>query len=338
MKIFYINVINNNAHWGAEWFMNQAFIKNEIETINIDYRKNKYNLCGEFLKIDKDFDFLLLQRGEGFPLELLESVKRPKFFWASELVSRRRDQDRLFKSGLFDHIFVRSVDCVEKVIDEGWLTRDKVSILLSSFDPNIYKKIETKEKDIDVLFVGSLTTRRKVILDELNKKFNIKIASAYASEANVLYNRSRIVLNIHSEEFLDTETRIFEVLGSGAFLITEKLSKENPFIDKTHLIEVADTNEMEEKIKEFLNNPNAREFVAEAGRLEALRAHTFNHRAKEIIDVFSVININKTKATNPLDIVVIERYAHKEKILFYLYKIYFPLFRVKRKIAKILNL
>ncbi|MCX6701661.1 MAG: glycosyltransferase [Candidatus Zambryskibacteria bacterium] len=338
MKVLYVSAIDSNAFWGAEWFMNKAFLENKVDTITIDYRKNKYNLASKFLKINGDFDFLFLQRGEEFPLELLGSVKKPKFFWASELVSRRRDQDRLFQSGLFNHVFVRSVDCIERIVNNGWLTRDKVSILLSSFDPNTYKKIAGIEKDIDVLFVGSLTKRRKIILDKLKRKFNITIASAYASEANILYNRAKIVLNIHSEDFLDTETRVFEVLGSGSLLITEKLSGENPFINGTHLAETTDIDDMIAKINHFLSNQREGAVVAESGRMEVLRTHTFNHRAKEIINVFNTHKNSEKFPLSSMDINRVKKYLYKERVLYLFYKIYTPFFRIKRKIIKIFNL
>ncbi len=79
MNIFYINVIENNAGWGAEYFVNQGFLDSGHETQTLDYRKFRESLASKFLEIS-DFDVFLLQRGEGFPLELIEACQRPRFF------------------------------------------------------------------------------------------------------------------------------------------------------------------------------------------------------------------------------------------------------------------
>ena len=94
MNIFYINVIELNAKWGAEYFVNRGFIANGHQTFTLDYRKYRSFLAKKFLEMQEDFDVVFLQRGDHFPAELIEAVNRPRFFWASELVSRCREIGR----------------------------------------------------------------------------------------------------------------------------------------------------------------------------------------------------------------------------------------------------
>ena len=285
MKIFYINVIEENAGFGAECFVNRGFLLNGHETITLDFRVNRYKLSSKFLEV-ADFDILFLQRGDGFPLELLRAVNRPRFFWASELVSRCRDQDQLLSSGLFEHIFVRTHECIRAIVEKGWLPEEKLSILLSGFDELVQYRIPGVKKDIDVLFVGNVLPRRRRILDRLLKHYNVVEKLAFGKDMTELINRSKVVLNIHSEEFLDTETRVFEVLGCGGFLLTEILSVENPFKSGVHLVEVDGLDEMIEKIGYYLNNEEQREAIAVQGHAEALAKHSYTQRAEEIAAVF----------------------------------------------------
>lgn len=280
MKLLYSNVIEQNKGWGAEWFLNQAFHATGVETQTIDYRAHRFSLPFKFF-FSKPFEYFLLQRGDRFPLEILDTIKTPKFFWASELVSRRRDQDRLFQYKKFDHVFVRGHACKSIITQKGWTSEEKISILLSAFDPAIFNKQEVK-KDIDVLFVGSLTPRRKEILSKLQ---NITVTKAYGLELSKLINRSKIVLNIHAENFLDTETRVFEVLGSGSFLLTERLATENPFKEGIHLVE-SDIHEFEKNIQYYLEHEDEREKIALQGYAEAHAHHTYVHRAKYIETLF----------------------------------------------------
>lgn len=313
MKIFYINVIEQNAGWGAECFVNQGFLHNGHETITLDYRKNRNNLTKNFLSIANDFDVLFLQRGDGFPLELVEAVNRPRIFWASELVARNRDQDRLFRSGLFDHIFVRTNTCKNIILKKGWVSDENVSILLSGFDETVQYPIPLAHKDIDVLFVGNVSPRRRKWLDHLKKNYGIVEANVFGTEMTTLLNRGKIILNIHAEDFRDTETRVFEALGCRSFLLSEKLSEESPFTSEIHLVETDDLSQMAEKIDYYLNKGDEREKMSNCGHQEALAKHTYTKRAEDIADLFS--KYIKPSSQPPIHIRKVKAYAKQELII-----------------------
>lgn len=333
MNIIYFNVIKQNAGWGAEWFVNKVFLKNGDCPINIDYRENKYRLSNKLLKIKKDFDAVLLQRGDGFPLEILKVINRPKFFWATELVSRRRDQDRLFSSGLFKHIFVRGYDCKRRILEKGWLEETQVSILLSGFDQDTHYKIIDAKKDIDISFVGSITPRRRKILDFLKSK-NLKVEEFKVRGEGLvkIFNRSKIVLNIHAEDYLDTETRIYEALGSGSFVITEELSEENPFLDGAHLVEVKNKDELIEKILYYLKNNNKREKISLCGYKEANLKHTYEERVKQIISIMKKYTEGEPKEIPLMDLPALKDYNKKEFFLFLKFGL---VGFIRRKLSKI---
>jgi hypothetical protein len=145
MRILYIAVHENNCGWGAEYFVNDGFNEIGVETSCVDYRKYRKEIVERILQTPT-FDYLFLQRGDYFPIELLRAVRRPKFFWASELVSRNRDQDRLFSCGLFDHVFVRTNECKNALVEKGWLCPDRISILLSGFDSKIHYPLSLKKR------------------------------------------------------------------------------------------------------------------------------------------------------------------------------------------------
>ncbi|MBI3601114.1 MAG: glycosyltransferase family 1 protein [Nitrospinae bacterium] len=285
IKIFYLGVHEGHAGWGSEWFVNNAFNTLGHKTYCVDYRKNRHKLYKYFLNAPQN-DVFLLQRGEYFPIPLIKSIGVPRFFWASELVSRCRDQDRLLKHNLFDHIFLHSNKCREAVVSWGWVDPKRCSVLLNGFDESLFRPIPNIQKDIDILFIGTITTRRKEILNRLKSQFNVLIASAFGEEMVRLFNRAKIVLNIHAEDVLDTETRVFEVLGCGAFLLTERLSPENPF-SRNELVEFDTTEELCNKLQYFLNHDDDRNKIAGHGYAAAFSGHTYIHRAQEIIRIMS---------------------------------------------------
>ncbi|MBK6328501.1 MAG: hypothetical protein IPF56_21600 [Chloroflexi bacterium] len=121
---------------GAEVFFDAAFRTDGYKTINVDYRVHRHELAKCFKQV-RDFDLFLLQRGDYFPLQIVKAVRRPKIFYFSELFSRRRDADHLFSSNLFDHYYVRTPECINQIVNKGWVAPDKISILLSAYDPNL---------------------------------------------------------------------------------------------------------------------------------------------------------------------------------------------------------
>jgi hypothetical protein len=285
MRILYVNVIEGHAGWGAEHFMNRALQALGHATFCLDYRANRFRLYRRF-RNTPPCDAFLLQRAEEFPLPLVRCVRVPRFFWASELVSRCRDQDRLLSSGLFHHVFLRTPACLDAVAERGWLPRERCSILLSGFDEDLHRPIPGLPRDIDVLFVSGITERRGRLLERIGRHFKVVQASAFGEDMVRLFSRAKVVLNIHAEEFPDTETRVYEVLGCGAFLLTERLSSENPF-SESDLASFDSEPELLAKLAHYLAHDEERARISERGRNTALAGHTYRHRAQQIAATMS---------------------------------------------------
>ncbi len=327
MRIAYLNVLELNSGWGAEYFVDRGFRKNGHEPVSIDYRKHRKNLPSKLSEIE-DFDVFLLQRGEFLPLDLIKSIKTPRFYWATELIARRRDQDQLIKSGFFDHVFVRGNKCQDTIVSRGWIESDKVSILLSGFDEETHKHVKI-EKDIDVLFVGNVTPRRQKLLDNLSQIQHIEICKSYGKEMAALFSRAKIVLNIHAEEELDTETRVYEVLGCGSFLLSEPLSQENPFKNGKHYVETG-IKDFSKSISYYLEHDAEREKIAGCGNKEAWAKHSYVKRSEEIADIMKLY-VKEEQIGPCIDRAMLQRQsgwlAHpiiKKNVIKYIQGLYYP--------------
>lgn len=321
MKILYANVIEKNKFWGAEWFMNNAFQELGIKTKCIDFRSNRSKLFSDFSNIETDFDFFFLQRGDYFPRRIINSINRPRFFWVSELVSRRNDFHHLLSSNQFNHIFFRTNICIENARKIGEISLDNTSVLLSAFDNKIHKIYPNYEKKLfDVVFIGSINPRRKKVIEKIEKYFSINTFSLFGKEMSKVFNQSKIVINIHSDNDLDVETRVFEVLGSGAFLLSEKLSIENPFSTKD-LIEYENVNDLLEKINYYLHDDEKRNQIAKNGYQNAISHHTYLKRAEHLVKIFNTYSSNKDNF--PIEKRNFKKYIFLEKTNIYnkIYKI-----------------
>ena len=95
------------------------------------------------------------------------------------------------------------------------------------YNSNILKKINYNEKDIDIIFFGTINERRNNILQPLKEKYNILIISdIFLLSHSELFNyieRSKIILNIYYyyDNFVFDYYRNSLLLSNKIFLISE---------------------------------------------------------------------------------------------------------------------
>ncbi len=145
------------------------------------------------------------------------------------------------------------------------------------------------KRDIDVAFVGRLSklhSRRNKILSRVFSKLrsmgrNVYVGSAWHHSASTIYNRSRIVLNVSRARELNL--RVFEVLGTGSFLLTDRGEVEEFFKPRTHL-DVFSDEDVIEKVLWYLDNYDEARRIAGMGREYVLSEHTMFHRVERILE------------------------------------------------------
>lgn len=90
----------------------------------------------------------------------------------------------------------------------------------------IFSKVNeslTSEHTHDVLFYGHVNERRRKILKELKKDFNITIAdNCFGQQMHEILKKSKVILNIHSQDNGMVESaRLFECLSMGKNIVSE---------------------------------------------------------------------------------------------------------------------
>lgn len=98
--------------------------------------------------------------------------------------------------------------------------------------------IQHQEKDIDILFYGSINERRQKILDQLDQltTSNLKVVvktHVWNEERDNLIARSKVITNIHyyNNSILET-TRLSHLLSNGCLVVSER--SQDPVLDKWH--------------------------------------------------------------------------------------------------------
>lgn len=103
-------------------------------------------------------------------------------------------------------------------------------------------------------------------------------------DTNKIYNSSKIVLGLQNSDTELTQ-RTYEILGSGAFLLTENTSKvRNLFKVGSQLAASSSPEETVEIVRYYLNNPEERKKIALEGST-ALVGNSYKDRAEYVIQV-----------------------------------------------------
>ena len=87
-----------------------------------------------------------------------------------------------------------------------------------------WSKFKPVNKDIDILFYGSMNDHRRKILDELKKRYKVSIVEAYGEVLDRYILRSKILLNIHYyyECAMQEQARMIRWIGSPCRIVSEK--------------------------------------------------------------------------------------------------------------------
>ncbi len=144
----------------------------------------------------------------------------------------------------------------------------------------------------DVGFVGSthpeLHRRRVERLRALIAQgIDVYVDSQPLERMSQVLAASRICLNDTAAD--DLNMRVFEALGAGTLLLTNRLPPESGletlFADGRHLVTYGDDADLLEKIRYYLDDRHAaeREAIAADGQREVIARHTYDARVAEIL-------------------------------------------------------
>jgi len=157
--------------------------------------------------------------------------------------------------------------------------------------------------EFDVSFVGGKYGWRPKFIKRLQRRgINVECfgngwgnGSLSDEEMVKLYSRSRITLGFagvgHSRKLMCLKGRDFEVPMSGGLYLTQN----NPELSLVYdvgkeIVTYCDEKYCVEKIRWLLGNPEEADKIREAGRMRALRDHTWEKRFEEVFEAIGLVS------------------------------------------------
>jgi hypothetical protein len=135
---------------------------------------------------------------------------------------------------------------------------------------------------------GEFYKTRAQWLPKLAKEFRTNDWSRQYTieEVGNIYRRSRIVVNIGRDDFpIDANLRVFEVLASGALLLTSVPTEltQLGFQEGIHFVGYRNPAEINALVRKYLNDEPSRTQMAEAARELILAEHTYDRRVDHLL-------------------------------------------------------
>lgn len=148
------------------------------------------------------------------------------------------------------------------------------------------------------IYGNDWSTKDKILgfFQKFGQYFNInflkKIRSIKLSidDERKVYSSSIISLNIHENHQRkygrDFNERTFKIMACGGFEICDNVKILRKYFTQEELIIAKDTTDWFEKIDYYINNPEKRLQIIEAGRKKVLADHTYHNRVNQIIEIY----------------------------------------------------
>ena len=197
----------------------------------------------------------------------------------------------------FDLCWTSTEDALEKYRVEGaWPI-----YLPEGANPDIHKPYDT-EKTIDVSFVGQCYGNRKAVIDELAKRgitvetygFGWPGGPLNVDDMIKLYSKSKINLGFggvegHPGTFC-LKGRDFEIPMSGGLYLTENHPElANAFQPGKEILSYSGLDDLENKIRYYLDHPDEAEAIRKRGHERAISEHTWEARFDKILRILNIL-------------------------------------------------
>lgn len=303
-----------NHYDGYEGIKNKILCS-KLSKFNITKFKEEYDnkLNEQILEIYNEFNPEIVMIIKGFQIlpDTLEKMSKSKrILWMMDSVYRYPNV--LKNIHLYDYRFMFENQDVEKLKKIGI---DSYFLPLAA-DKKKYFPKHIENKDIDILFIGSLYESRKQMFERLmidfkdinicvyGKYTDIKNPTSYikylnknirkvfkncyvnSNEVNNLYSKSKICINLHHEQSKDgCNPRFYEILASRAFQIVDY----NEYIIRNYgnkVLHFTDYEDLKKKIYMYLNNEQERNRLIQ-GYSEIMENNYFENRIELILSIIN---------------------------------------------------
>lgn len=206
---------------------------------------------------------------------------------------------------LYDHVFVLDSYFVPVLRVAGARRVDYLPACADAEEhaPPTLSGEEREWYGADVSFVGNFSEQRAAMLAGLDGADvrvygsgwqavgppladRVRAEPVYGLKKNKIYRASALSLNVHQPHMVHGENfRVFEVAACGGLSVSAPKPDLARCLEPGREVVVFEAlDDLRAKVRHLLAHPDERAALAEAGRRRVLAEHTYDHRARAILD------------------------------------------------------
>jgi len=257
----------------------------------------------------------------GLPRRLKKRYNTPVIFFDGDMPAvfpKYADSSRFLYGSYYINVNLTEYDAIivnsEGVIsDLKEMGANSVHVIHYAADPEVYKPIKFEKQDIDAFFYGHgaryrerwiknmIITPSKRLPDAIFAVGGRNFRAIFLGNARDLgpvpfsiWRRyccqSKINLNItrhaHANVYASSTSRPFELAAMGCCIVSNPVNGLEKWFDiNNEILIIKDENEAVETYKWLLASDETRRKIGEAARARVLKEHTFQHRARQLINI-----------------------------------------------------
>ncbi|OLO37230.1 hypothetical protein BTR23_13735 [Alkalihalophilus pseudofirmus] len=218
----------------------------------------------------------------------IEQVTIPKFFWIHHGENRLKNNLQLCKRYKPDVILMaHSLHLSSHFSQEVRFFPFAISSIFIKDRPFTNRKY-------GMAFAGEYrspiyakrTANLRRLSDHLSKKAipSSLYSKKYVNELADLYSNAKIVFNQTANRYPSFNMRIFEGLGCGALVLTDRVEEQDKvFTEDVHYVVFKDSKDLLHKVDYYLDHEEEAEKIAVQGQQYAIKHHTYEKRVEELL-------------------------------------------------------
>jgi hypothetical protein len=301
LKVGIVGVINNQESSNYKIYRELC---NLVTAIPFDYRTEMSNDFPRFHEkltiLSRNVDVIIICKGSGISIDTIKEIgKKCKLYhyFMDPFDTLQRIPNLIEMSKYCDWRSATGKEIAMKWEDEIQLP---VQHVLDGCDTTTYFKEQNINQIYDVSFIGTATSERNYIKEQLDKH---KISNNFQGPGYTQYinenefrricNQSKIMLNIsRGIQIGYTSLRLWSTLGCGSFVLTKRIIDIEKYLNlylMTHLDEFSSILDLVEKIRYYLNNENERNEIAHNAYGQIHNNVTWKHTVENMLDVIHSI-------------------------------------------------
>ena len=173
----------------------------------------------------------------------------------------------------------------ENVVSEALRYNPSTFRVCEGYDQDVDKP-RLRDKLYDVSFIGNIYGPRKNIIDSIETEVKV-INGAYGTRHSEEVSKTKINLNFCTNS--GASDRVYKIMAAEGFLLSnEWLGREQYFEDGKECVIFRDIDDLNAKIKFYLDNPALRKQIAKAGK-KAVNKFDRLSWAKKIVELCNEI-------------------------------------------------